>query len=230
MKLLSGGIIFFLSLIFLVVGIWYGSSDKLYYFSRAQKLDVSHLTDRYDNSYSQAIFNNQKIAIPASLKQEGVSPHVLGANQAPKRIEIDLSHQRLYAYEGNSLVYNFLISSGKWQKTPTGNFRIWIKLRYTRMQGGSRALNTYYDVPNVPHTMYFASTEIPAWQGYAIHGAYWHNNFGHPMSHGCVNLKLEDAALLYYWALPDLKEKSSIQASVNNPGTEIVIYGTTPAN
>jgi lipoprotein-anchoring transpeptidase ErfK/SrfK len=52
----------------------------------------------------------------------------------------------------------------------------------------------YYNVPDVPNVMYFTN------QGHALHGAYWHNNFGNPMSHGCVNLPLDVAAWMYDWA------------------------------
>jgi lipoprotein-anchoring transpeptidase ErfK/SrfK len=132
------------------------------------------------------------------------------------------------AYEGDQQIYNFLISSGKWGRTPTGNFRIWIKLRYTKMEGGSKALNTYYYLPNVPYVMYFYNDEIPKWRGYGLHGTYWHNNFGHPMSHGCINMKTEEAGLLYQWANPNLGDKTSDYATEDNPGTEIVIYGEAP--
>jgi len=110
-----------------------------------------------------------------------------------KWIEIDLSEQRLYMKEGDRTVNSFLISSGKWAPTPKGEWRIWIKLRSTRMRGGSKALGTYYDLPNVPYTMYY-------YQGYGIHGAYWHNNFGQPMSHGCVNMRPEEAGIVFNWA------------------------------
>jgi len=95
--------------------------------------------------------------------------------------------------EGDTTVGSFLISSGKWSPTPTGEWPIWIKLRYTRMKGGSKALGTYYNLPNVPYTMYYN-------QGYGIHGAYWHNNFGQPMSHGCINMKPEEAGIVFNWA------------------------------
>ena len=63
--------------------------------------------------------------------------------------------------------------------------------------------------------------------GYSIHGAYWHNNFGHPMSHGCVNMKTEDAEQIYNWANPPT-EGNTTYATKENPGTEVVIYGTAP--
>jgi hypothetical protein len=96
------------------------------------------------------------------------------------------------------------------------------------MEGGSQELGTYYYLPNVPFTMFFANDEIPKWRGYGIHGTYWHNNFGHPMSHGCINMKTEEVEQLFYWALPDLRGKTSIYASEDNPGTPIVIYGEAP--
>lgn len=154
-----------------------------------------------------------------------LTPNVLAATTGDyKRIYVDLTNQKLYAYEGNNRVFNFDISSGKWGWTPTGNFRIWIWLRYTRMTGGSGA--TYYDLPNVPYTMFFYNNDIPKIRGYALHGAYWHNNFGHPMSHGCINLRPEDAGKLFYWTNPTAV--NTAYPTKENPGTLITIYGTAP--
>lgn len=103
-------------------------------------------------------------------------------------IDVDLSEQRLYAYEGETLVNSFLVSTGTWRyPTVIGTFRIYVKLRYADMSGPD------YYLPNVPYVMYF-------YKGYGLHGTYWHNNFGTPMSHGCVNLSVSDAAWLYNWA------------------------------
>ncbi|AFZ55792.1 L,D-transpeptidase [Anabaena cylindrica FACHB-243] len=103
-------------------------------------------------------------------------------------IQIDLSKQNLIAWEGSKPVYAITISSGK-RSTPTrvGTFKIQTKLKKTRMQGRG------YNVPNVPHTMYYQG-------GYAIHGAYWHNRFGTPVSHGCVNLAPNHAKWVFEWA------------------------------
>ncbi|MBW4669792.1 MAG: L,D-transpeptidase [Cyanomargarita calcarea GSE-NOS-MK-12-04C] len=104
-----------------------------------------------------------------------------------RRIEIDLSKQRLYAWEGKTLVYSFRVSTGKRSTpTPTGEFFIDSKYRTNRMRGRN------YDIPDVPYAMYF-------YRGYAIHGAYWHNSFGTPISHGCVNLPVQQARKLYNW-------------------------------
>jgi lipoprotein-anchoring transpeptidase ErfK/SrfK len=100
-------------------------------------------------------------------------------------IDVDLSQQRVYAYAGDTLMNSFIVSTGTWQTpTVTGKYNIWIKLRSTTMTGPG------YYLPNVPYTMYF-------YKGYGLHGTYWHNNFGTPMSHGCVNLSIPDAEWLY---------------------------------
>jgi len=100
-------------------------------------------------------------------------------------IDVDLSQQRVYAYEGDVVVNSFVVSTGTWQTpTVTGSYKIWIKLRSTTMSGPG------YYLTDVPYTMYF-------YKGYGLHGTYWHNNFGTPMSHGCVNLATPDAEWLY---------------------------------
>lgn len=169
--------------------------------------------------------------IPALLVQKTnhqQNQQILGATDQPKRIEVDLSRQKLYAFEGQKKIYDFPISSGKWAKTPTGHFKIWVKLRFTKMEGGSKILHTYYNLPNVPYAMFFANEEISKYRGFGIHGTYWHNNFGHPMSHGCINMKTADAEKIFYWADPDLKNSTNAWSTDNNPGTLVIIYGKTP--
>ncbi len=153
--------------------------------------------------------------------------NVLGTTTSEnKQIFVDLTNQKMYAYEGSNLAYTFPVSTGKWNKTPTGEFRTWIWLRYTRMAGGSKAKGTYYNLPNVPYTMYYSNSTTPKSWGYSIHGAYWHNNFGQPMSHGCINMRPEDAEQIFYWTNPT--GKNVVYATKDNPGTLITVYGTTP--
>ena len=187
------------------------------------------LTGSYEQNETKGIFNGNIVSSNevAEVKSKN---KVLGVNDSIKRIEVDLAQQRLFAYEGDKLIYNFLISSGKWGKTPTGTFRIWTKLRYTKMEGGNKALRTYYYLPNVPYVMFFENSEIPSYRGFGLHGTYWHSNFGHPMSHGCVNMKTEEAGLLYNWVTPNTGDNKSGRATTENPGTEIVIYGVAPNN
>lgn len=103
-------------------------------------------------------------------------------------IDVDLSLQRTYAYQGDQVLREFVVSTGTWRTpTVTGTFRIYVKYRFTNMSGPG------YFLPNVPFTMYF-------YKGYGIHGTYWHKNFGTPMSHGCINLRKGDAEWLYHMA------------------------------
>ncbi len=103
-------------------------------------------------------------------------------------IDVDLSEQLLTAYEGNTPVHSYLISSGlPATPTPVGQFRVWIKLRYDDMAGAD------YYIEDVPFVMYF-------YGGYGLHGVTWHGNFGHPMSHGCVNQPTDEAEWLFNFA------------------------------
>ena len=178
----------------------------------------------YDSSGKQALWQNQPVDYqiaeiePSPEALALSSGAVLGTNTDGRWIEIDLSDQKLFAHNGGSIDYEFLISSGKWAPTPTGEFRIWIKLKYTKMEGGRKDNNTYYYLPNVPYVQYF-------YQGYGIHGAYWHNNFGQPMSHGCINMAIPDAEKLFYWTSPVLTQgKWTVYPSKDNPGTRVVIH------
>ena len=103
-------------------------------------------------------------------------------------IDVDLTNQRVYAFEGETLVNSFVVSTGTWlTPTVTGQYKIYIKYRTANMHGPG------YFLPDVPYVMYFH-------RGYGLHGTYWHNNFGTPMSHGCINLRTGDAGWLYNWA------------------------------
>jgi lipoprotein-anchoring transpeptidase ErfK/SrfK len=122
---------------------------------------------------------------PTGLRPPGVRPD-------ERWIDVNLSTQSLVAYEGNTPVYNSLISSGTQEfPTVTGQYRTYIKYETQDMDG--YLLGYDYFIENVPYVMYF-------FDDYAIHGAYWHNNFGVPMSHGCVNVDPVDAGWLFNWA------------------------------
>ena len=104
-------------------------------------------------------------------------------------VDVNLTTQTLVAYRGTEPVFTTLISSGTWSHpTVTGQFRIY--LRYEAQDMNGYLLGYDYYLPNVPYVMYF-------YEDYALHGTYWHNNFGTPMSHGCVNLATGDAQWLY---------------------------------
>jgi lipoprotein-anchoring transpeptidase ErfK/SrfK len=113
-----------------------------------------------------------------------------------KRIVIDLAKEMLYAYDGDTLFMQQAISTGlELTPTPIGTFWVHRKMPDSYMQGPIPGLSDqYYDLPGVPWDLYFTK------DGAAIHGAYWHNHFGEPWSHGCVNLPPDQAKLLYEWA------------------------------
>lgn len=190
---------------------------------------VAKSSGNFDEDATTAIFNNEIIDYPKTslsyaYRQEiadNNNTKVLGTTTADgveKWIEVSLSEQKLRAWEGNKLVIEFPISSGKWAATPEGTFNIWYKTRTQAMSGGSKDLGTYYYLPNVPHNMFF-------YKGYAIHGAYWHNNFGQPMSHGCVNSPLSSVGPLFEWAGPDLPPgQNAVRATPENPGTRVVVH------
>lgn len=115
-----------------------------------------------------------------------------------KLITVDTGSQKLTAWENGKIVHETKVSTGM-KLTPTvkGSFKVYYKTPLHDMRGPSPYKNIYpngkYHIKNVPHSMYF-------YQGYAIHGAYWHNNFGRVASHGCVNTPLKSAEWLYNWA------------------------------
>jgi len=130
-----------------------------------------------------------------------------------KWIEVNLTEQSLAAYEGTTLVYTARISSGKgYTPTRVGKFRIQRKLESQLMTGPG------YYLPNVPHVMYF-------FYNFALHGAYWHDKWGTPTSHGCVNLPLDDAKWLYEWSEPKMPPNvKEVRASEANPGTWVIVH------
>jgi len=125
--------------------------------------------------------------------QEGeLAERPLNISINEKWIDVNLTTQTLIAYEGNFPVFETLISSGLAQHaTVTGQFRVWLRFEAQTMDG-SRLGYDYY-LENVPYVMYF-------FEDYAIHGTFWHNNFGNPMSHGCVNMETGDAGWIFNWS------------------------------
>lgn len=121
-------------------------------------------------------------------REDVITLKIDNLKQLDKRwIEIDLSEQHLFAWDGKNQAFTAVISTGK-AKTPThpGVYTIQRKYPLDRMRGED------YDIPNVPNVLYFD-------RGYALHGANWHNNFGTLMSHGCVNLPVGNAEWLFDW-------------------------------
>jgi lipoprotein-anchoring transpeptidase ErfK/SrfK len=131
--------------------------------------------------------------------EQVLNTNVLG-DSAGKRIEVNLGAQHVLAFEGGTKVNELVVSTGLWGRTPTGSFTIQRRVSSQTMAGGNRAIGTYYYLPGVPWVQFFGNAQIPWSRGYSFHGTYWHNNFGHPMSHGCINMKTPDAKWLWDWA------------------------------
>jgi lipoprotein-anchoring transpeptidase ErfK/SrfK len=172
-------------------------------------IDPNTIVSNYDPSARNAIYDNQPIYIP-TVNQNILGDSISMPNATAKRIEVDLTTQRLYGFENNNKVFDFTISSGKWNRTPNGTFQVWAKVRSQKMSGGSKDLGTYYYLPNVPYILFFYNNKVAKSLGYSLHGTYWHNNFGVPMSHGCINMRTTDVSQIYNWA---------------GIGTTITIYG-----
>jgi lipoprotein-anchoring transpeptidase ErfK/SrfK len=188
------------------------------------------------NNEEKAVFEGKTIDAPKiDLTKVTEESPVLGSEvpeETPtptspkvKHIYVDLTTQTLRAYEGENLFMETKVSTGKWFPTPTGDFKIWRKVRSTKMSGGEGA--DYYYLPNVPYNMFFYNSQVSQGRGFALHGAYWHDNFGHPMSHGCVNMRIIDAKKLYEWVDPPTTDKQ-LSSKAGLLGTVITIYGKAP--
>ncbi|MDP3955503.1 MAG: L,D-transpeptidase [bacterium] len=216
--------IFWLSLPFILllgIGILYLSVEK-FVLQDGCPCNLVATTGEFIPGEEEASLYGEKVSpfltslpSPSPLEQK-----VLGeTSNDEKWIEVDLSEQKVRAWEGNNLFLESLVSSGKpWTPTITGEFRVWSKFHYAKMSGGVKGTKSYYYLPNVPYIMFFKGD-------YSLHGTYWHNNFGQRMSHGCVNLPIPIAEKLYYWTTPTVPQgKHSSLASSENPGTRIVIH------
>jgi len=116
-----------------------------------------------------------------------------------KHIMIDLENQMVTAFEGDTMVFSQRCSSGsKGTETPKGEFRTYHKGPSVHMTNQGDAVENIYNLPGVPWCTFFTGL------GNALHGAYWHNDYGRPRSHGCVNLPSEAAKFLYRWTLPNV--------------------------
>jgi len=211
-------------LLIVVLGVGLG------YLSRPKGVECANLGSCSDlpkmvvNNGETGVFAGQEIEVPEiSLGDEQLTTKVLGevANVQAKQIYVSLEKQLLTAYEGETVYLETPISTGKWGRTPPGEYTIWVKMRATRMEGGTGA--DYYNLPNVPYVMFFYNDKIPKIAGYSLHGAYWHNNFGHAMSHGCVNMRQIDAEKLYNWVSP-LTTGTVTYTDAENTGTKVTIF------
>jgi lipoprotein-anchoring transpeptidase ErfK/SrfK len=165
------------------------AGQELGLIARDYNVDMKDILALNDISDPNLLYVGQQLVIPAAGEYE---PTQAEAPPAPtnsgKSILVSTEEQRIYAYEDGKLVHSHLASTGL-PATPTvkGDYKIYVKYLADDMSGPG------YFLPQVPYTMYF-------YAGYGIHGTYWHNSFGRPMSHGCVNLPTPEAKWFYDWA------------------------------
>jgi lipoprotein-anchoring transpeptidase ErfK/SrfK len=164
--------------------------DTLSRIARRHNTTVKAIVKANGIKNPNRIYVGERLRLPGkgSSKSSGGGSSKSKGSSKGKWIEVDLSEQRVYARNGNKVVKKMVVSTGTSRyPTPKGKFRIKRKYRSVTMSGPG------YHLKNVPHTMFF-------YGGYALHGTYWHRNFGRRMSHGCINLKKKDAKWLYQWA------------------------------
>lgn len=136
-----------------------------------------YLADQNDLENPDLVYQGQVLTIPPwPPKTDGREVYVI------------LSEQKAYAVENGKIIRQFVVSTGTTEHpTVTGRYQIYVKYRFDDMSGPG------YYIHDVPYVMYF-------FQGYGLHGTFWHDNFGVPMSHGCVNFTVKDAEWLFEWA------------------------------
>jgi lipoprotein-anchoring transpeptidase ErfK/SrfK len=147
-----------------------------------------------------------------------------------KRIEVSLATQTVTCFEYNEPVFTTTVSSGRLNskpgpngiptRTPAGNFHVMVKMPSKHMGDGSLAADIEaYELPGVSWTSFFTE------QGHAFHGTYWHDNFGVPMSSGCINMRTEEAKWLFRWCLPpaSAEEISPLTLDKKGFGTPVIV-------
>jgi lipoprotein-anchoring transpeptidase ErfK/SrfK len=162
--------------------------DTLATIARQYGVTYPYLMQLNGLANADQIYAGQSLIVPGEGSAPAAPPDPGASSPEGKEVVVVLSTQRAYAYENGELLREFVVSTGiPGFQTVTGTYHIYLKLVSQRMVGPG------YDLPGVPWVMYF-------YQGYGLHGTYWHHNFGTPMSHGCVNMRTEDAAWVFDWA------------------------------
>jgi len=180
---------------------------------------ILHGAKRFVNLYTPAI--HLRLIPPAELSP--INPDIPFSQ---KRIEISKRDQLLTAYENDQVVLQTKVSTGVPSgpntdngiptTTPSGEFNIMSKVPSAHMGEGNLVSDLEaYELPGVPYNSYF--TEV----GHALHGTYWHDNFGIPMSHGCVNMRTHEARWIYLWSRPVIDPDEREQPGF---GTQVIIY------
>lgn len=173
--------------------------------------------DRYDNTRYWVLARHVR-PIPAA-ELTPLSPTV-----TDKRIEVNLDEQKFRCFEGETLVLETLCSTGPYLRTengarifgtPRGDWAVDRK-RPTRHMAADDEAGAGFDLPGVPWVSYFH------WWGTAIHGTYWHNDYGFPRSHGCINVPSTVAKWAFRWTMPS----PALTLEITGAGTPVLVRHT----
>ncbi|HKJ27496.1 MAG TPA: L,D-transpeptidase family protein, partial [Anaerolineales bacterium] len=211
--------------------VYYTFSDKsepLYrYYYQSTHWVTKMVEDRYGKAWYRVFddkFPERERWVGANqlriLPYEELAPISPDVPAEEKRIEVSLDEQRMTAYEYDQPVYEAVVSTGNFRaneryQTPTGSYLVGLKRASQHMMPWDRTFGAY-DLPGVPWVSYFTQ------RAHAFHGAYWHHGFGRIRSHGCVNLKPDDAKWVYLWTTPEMMPYNQLQYSENS-GTRVIV-------
>jgi hypothetical protein len=183
---------------------------------RAEKSLWYEIYDSHLKQYYYVPLYEMRLVPPEELSL--LSPEV---PEADKVIHIDLSTQMVLAFEGEQLVFSARCSSGaKGTRTPEGEFRTYHKGPSVHMTNEGDVEANIYNLPGVPWCTFFTGV------GNAFHGTYWHNDYGKPRSHGCVNLPSEGAKFIYRWTRPNVPAEVSY-LHLPGEGTLVKVFYST---
>ncbi len=209
-------------------------NDKAYRLYRLYYSSVHLVIDRVTDDNGDVWYqlkDDEYPGVKEYVRAEGLR-HISPSEFSPispsardKHIEVSLTDQKLYAYEGDTLVYMARCATGAHFTiediglvdftTPIGDHEV-VRKRPSRHMHGFEGRPDAYDLPGVPFCTYFTQA------GAAVHGAYWHNDFGHPRSHGCVNVLAADAQWVYRWSMP-VADYAEALLTVEKGGTPIIV-------
>lgn len=199
--------------------LYYGSTHwvKKVVITREEKSIWYEIYDRQLQKPFYVSYHNMRLVPKEELTL--LAPDV---PESDKLIHVDLTAQLVTAFEGERQVFQSRCSSGgKGTRTPTGEFSTYHKSPSVHMTNQGDAVNNIFDLPGVPWVTFFDGN------GDGFHGTYWHNDYGRPRSHGCVNLRSGDAKWLYRWTRPNIPPDVDY---LHRPGqgTRVLIEASTP--
>ncbi len=194
-------------------------SRKIYYGSVYRAVDaVQDDQDRWWYRLQDGIAYSPGPYVLASslryLPEAAMSP--LSPDRTDKKIVVNLAEQELTCFEGDTPVLSARTATGYGSnRTPRGEYEVLRKSHTSYMIGGAGA--DHYDLPGVSFPTYFTRSAI------AVHGTYWHNDYGRPRSHGCVNVKNDAAQFVFRWSSPVVSYDQTSLVAKRGEGTKVIV-------